>query len=287
MSQRTVLVTGATGKQGGAVARALLKAGHAVRGLTRNPASEAARTFADRGGALVKGDFSDPDSIRAAVAGGDTVFAMSTPFEAGVEAETAQGIALVDAAVEAGISHFVYTSVASADQNTGIPHFDSKFAVEQHLASTDLSWSVIAPVYFMENLFLPQTMEGLNNGVYAVPMPPDVPLQQVAVEDIGSFGAYVVSNRDAFLGQRIDIAGDELTGGETAELLSQVMGRSVSFAQVPMEQIRAFMEDLTLMYEWFISTGYSADVAGLREAYPEVGWHRFAEWAETAVNAQA
>ena len=168
---RKVLVTGATGKQGGAVARALLGRGHEVHAVTRNVESAAAMALAELGAKVTQGDFTKPEAIAAAMKGVDSVFAMSTPFEGGIDAEIEQGIALADAAIEAGVEHFVYTSVAGADRGTGIPHFDSKYAVEQHLAGTKLAWTVIAPVYFMENLLFPNTLQALRNGNYATPLP--------------------------------------------------------------------------------------------------------------------
>ncbi len=175
-NSKLVLVTGVTGQQGGAVARALITKGHRVRGMTRNVESDAARAVAALGADLVAGDFRDSDSLAAAVAGVDTVFAMGTPFEAGEAAEVAQGLAIVDAAVGAEIDHFVYSSVASADKSTGIPHFDSKWQVEKHLASTELDWSVSAPVYFMENLFFGENLDALQNGSYPIALPADLPL---------------------------------------------------------------------------------------------------------------
>ena len=282
-NSKLVLVTGVTGKQGGAVARALIAKGHRVRGMTRNIDSDAAQAVAALGVDLVVGDFRDSDSLAAAVAGVDTVFAMGTPFEAGEDAEVAQGVAIVDAAVGAGIDHFVYTSVASADKSTGIPHFDSKWEVEKHLASTELDWSVIAPVYFMENLFFGENLGALQNGSYPVPLPLDLSLQQVAVADIGAFGALVVDRKDDFVGRRVEIASDELTSAGSAAALSQLLDRTVEHFEVPMEQIRAFSEDFAVMYEWFIETGYSVAIDGLRTAHPEVGWHRFADWAAEVV----
>ena len=282
-NSRLVLVTGVTGQQGGSVARSLITKGHRVRGMTRNVESEAARPVATLGVDLVAGDFRDPDSLAAAVAGVDTVFAMGTPFEAGEEAEVIQGVAIVDAAAGADIDHFVYTSVASADKSTGIPHFNSKWDVEKHLAATGLDWSVIAPVYFMENLFFGENLDAIKNGSYPTPLPSDLSLQQVAVADIGAFGALVVDRKDDFVGHRVEIASDELTSAASAVVLSQLLDRPVEHFEVPMEQIRAFSEDFAVMYEWFIETGYSVDIDGLRTAYPVVGWHRFADWAAVVV----
>ncbi len=284
-NSKLVLVTGVTGQQGGAVARALIAKGHRVRGMTRNVDSDAAQAVAALGVDLVVGDFGDSDSLAAAVTGVDTVFAMGTPFEAGEAAEIAQGVAIVDAAVAAEVDHFVYTSVASADKSTGIPHFDSKFEVEKHLASTGLDWSIIAPVYFMENLFFGENLGALQNGSYPTPLPADLPLQQVAVADIGAFGALVVDRKDEFVGRRVEITGDELTSAESAVVLGELLDRPIGHFEVPMEQIRAFSEDFAIMYEWFIDTGYSVDIDGLRATYPEVGWHRFVDWAAAVVPA--
>ena len=276
---RLVLVTGATGQQGGSVARRLLEGGFRVRGITRNIESDAAKELTGLGAEMVRAEFTDAGSLGAALEGVDAVFAMTTPFEAGVDAETAHGVALVDAATAEGVDHFVYSSVASADKATGVPHFDSKYRVEEHLAASDLRWSVIAPVYFMGNLFFPDTLNGLKDGTYAIALPPDLPLQQIATEDIGAFAAHVLANPERFAGKRIDIAGDELSSRESADVLAGILGKPISVVEVPIDGIRSFSEDFALMYEWFVSTGYVADIDGLRSSYPEVGWTRFAEWA--------
>ena len=167
-TKNRVLVTGATGKQGGAVARLLLDHGHAVRALTRKPEAPAARALADKGAELVTGDLTDRAAMDSAVRGVDAVFAMGTPY-GGTETETKQGVTAADAAKAAG-AFLVYTSVANADKKTGIPHFDSKLAVEKHLRTIGAEATIIAPVYFMENLLFGR--EQLKKGVYGVPVSP-------------------------------------------------------------------------------------------------------------------
>ena len=276
---RLMLVTGATGKQGGSVARRLLEGGLRVRGITRNLESDAASQLMGLGAEMVRAEFTDAGSLAAALGGVNAVFAMTTPFEAGVDAETAQGVALVDAAAAAGVDHFVYSSVASADKATGVPHFESKYRVEEHLAASDLCWSVIAPVYFMDNMLFPNMLSGLKDGTYAIALPTDLPLQQIATEDIGALAAHVLANPEEFAGKRIDIAGDELSSRQSANVLAGILGKPISVVELPVDRVRSFSEDLALMYEWFVSTGYVADIDGLRSSYPEVGWTRFAEWA--------
>ena len=275
-----VLVTGATGKQGGAVARALLaKGGHAIHAVTRDPESGEAQLLAKAGAKLVEANFRNRGSLIAAMEGMDAVFAMTTFFEDGVDAEIEQGKALVEAAKTSGVPYLVYTSIASADLKTGIPHFDSKYEIEKHLQTSGLTYAVVAPVSFMENVYFPQALEGLRHGVYAAAMPGDRQLQQIAVEDIGNFTAMVIEQRDRFAGQRIDIGSDELDGNEQATVLSEVLGREIRFQQVPLEAVRQQSEDMALMYEWFDRVGYDADIMALRETYPDVGWHTFESWA--------
>lgn len=279
-SKLNVLVTGATGQQGGAVARALLDRGHTVRALTRNPDSDAARALTAAGAEIFAGDFNDPATLAMAAEGVDTAYLVSTPFEAGPEAETRQGIAAVDAVKQAGIGHVIFSSVASADQKTGIPHFDSKYEIEQHLAASGLNHTIVAPVWFMENLVASWMVDALRDGKLAVAMPENRSLQQIAVEDIGAFVASLVERRETVFGKRFDIAGDELTGVRAAEVLSEAVGRPFTYQAVPVDLVKQQSEDLAIMFAWFDSVGYSADIQGLRREFPEVKWHTFAEWAK-------
>jgi uncharacterized protein YbjT (DUF2867 family) len=280
MSQSTlVLVAGATGQQGGSVVQALLARGHRVRALTRNPAAPAASRLRGQGVEIAVGDFNDHDSLVRAARGTDAVYAMSTPFELGAERETAQGIAVTEAAKAAGVGHVVYSSVASADRATGIGHFDGKYAVEEHLRASGVPYTVVAPVFFMENLLQPWTLPGLRQGKLAMALPGGRSLQQIAVADIGAFVAAVIERGEPVFGRRFDIAGDELTGDEVAAILSRETGRPVRYEGFPADALRAQSEDLARMFEWFDRTGYAADIKSLRRDFPEVKWHTFEQWA--------
>ncbi len=280
VSPVTVLVTGATGQQGGALARLLLKRGFRVRALTRKPASDAAEELKRLGAQTVTANFDDYSSLEAAARGIDAVFAMGTPFEAGTETERRQGKTLADAAQAAGVQHFVYTSVASADRNTGIPHFDSKLEIEKHVQAIGVPYTIIGPVFFMENLLSPWWLPGLKAGKLAMALPASRKLQQIALADIAAFSALVLERPESFLGKRVEIASDELTGQKAAEILSRVSGRKINYMELPLAEVREWSPDFAKMFEWFDRVGYSADIGGLRREHPEVGWHTFADWSK-------
>ncbi len=277
----SVLVSGATGQQGSALARVLLDKGHRVRAFVRRPDSPEAEALERLGAELAEGDFEEPSTIERAARGMDALFVVATPFEAGMEAETRHGIAAADAAKTAGVSHLVYSSVADVDKDTGIPHFDSKRKVEVHIESLGVPYTIVAPVYFMDNLLAPWTLPQLKEGRLPVALPSSRPLQQVALSDIAAFTGVVLENREEFEGTRVDIASDELAGEEAAEVLTRVTGREIEYVELSLEQVRQAMgEDGARMFEWFDQVGYSADIAALRRDHPEVGWHTFEDWAK-------
>ncbi|MFW8585303.1 NmrA/HSCARG family protein [Rhizobium beringeri] len=276
---RSVLVTGATGQQGGAVARALMTRGHRVKAITRRPESDGAKRLTAAGAQVVAGDLDDAASVAAAAEGVDAMFLMGNSYEAGTDAETRQGIAAADAAKAAGIGHLIYSSVADADKTTGIPHFDSKYLVEKHIAGLGIPYTISAPVAFMENTVAPWAIDGLRQGVYAAALPPARVLQQVTIDDIGAFVATLAERREQVFGKRFDIAGDELSGEQQAKILSEVLGRPITYRELPIAAIRQQSEDTALMFEWFDRTGYDADIAALRRDFPDVGWHSYADWA--------
>lgn len=260
MSERIILISGATGQQGGATARALAGKGFKLRALTRNPDSDAAKALASATGAeLVKGELDDEASLKAALAGAWGAYGVQNTWTAGVEGEEAQGHRFAKAARAAGVQHYVYASVASADRKTGIPHFDNKSRVEDTVRSLGFpSYAIIRPVFFMENLPSPWF---LNGDKLVSTLDPKTVLQMIAVADIGQYGALAFTD-ERFKNLELDIAGDAVTLPQAAEVLSVALGRTIEYLRIPISEVRKNSEDFALMLEWFEAVGYDADIAG-------------------------
>ncbi|MGW2373147.1 NmrA/HSCARG family protein [Kitasatospora sp. NPDC001683] len=275
-----VAVTGATGAQGGATARALLRTGCPVRALTRDTDSASARELSSLGAELVRADFDDPASLTAALDGAGALFAMSSPFGTDLDTEVRQGIALLDAAAATtGLRHVVFTSATNADRSTGIPHFDSKQRIEQHLAGLDLPWTVIGPAAFLDNYANDWTLESLREGVFHLPMPPGVPLPVIAAETIGAFAAHVLTHPDAYAGKRIDIASQWCTGEQIAAAITAASGRPIRCQEVPLSVVETYSEDLAAMFRYFQEVGLDIDTDTLYAEHPTVEWRSLEDWA--------
>ena len=273
-----VVVTGATGKQGGAVVKSLLERGHEVRAVTRSTDSARARELANAGVTLVRASLEDTAALTKALEGATSLFAMTTPFEGGPQAETRQGISAADAAKAAGV-HLVFTSIGCANRRTGVPHFDSKYKVEEHIAKIGVRATVLAPVYFMENLYFGKAQ--LAKGIYATPLPPTRQLAQVAVADIGTVAVRLLEDRGRFAGKRFDLASDELTGNDVVAILSRVTSRPFTYFQAPLDVVRQRMGDAgAKMYEWLDRVGFTVDRAALRREFPDVAFDDFKSWAQ-------
>jgi uncharacterized protein YbjT (DUF2867 family) len=276
MKGKTILVTGATGHQGGSVTRALLSDGWKVRALTRNTNSAAANELKSIGAEVVRGDMTDPRSLDEPLKGCYGVFSVQQPMEYGVQSEINQGIALIDAAKRAGVKRFVYNSVASADMNTGIPFFDSKVKVEEHLSKSGLEYTILRPVFFMENLLA--LRDSIYDGKLRLGLKADVELEVISLEDIGRFVALAFREPQDWINRTLEIAGDELTGPQMAELLGKAIGRKVVYEEQPFDEIQAASADMAMMYEWFNLRGYTVDIKNLRQIIPDL--ESFMEWTE-------
>lgn len=270
---RVILVTGATGNQGGAVIRHLREKGFAIRALTRHPDDPKARALLDQTGIeIARGDYDDKQSLLRALEDVHGVFAVQTPHEAGVEAEVRQGVALIDAAHASEIEHFIYSSVGSADQNTGVPHFDSKWKIEEHLRGTGMAYTIVRPVYFMENWL--RMKDQIAQGELKLPLTPLTILQQVAVDDIGAFTAMAFEHPGKWHGTATDLAGDEQFMDQIAETLQ------AKYVQIPWDEFeKQAGGEMTIMFKWFQNVGYHADITGVRQALPQL--MNFQRWRNT------
>ncbi len=269
-SKCSIVVTGATGRQGGAVARKLVADGWSVCALVRDADKPAARALAGLGASLLIGDLNDPDSVARAVDGAYGVYSVQS-WADGVDVEERQGKTLAEAAAKARVEHFVYSSVGGADRKTGVPHFESKARVEQCIHEVGLPYTILRPVYFMENLLWQR--DAICSGHIDPPINPDVPLQFIAVEDIGSFVALAFRTPGGWLGHSVELAGDECSFLEVAEVLSAQLGRSIEVRPV----VRPAEGERQIMARWFEEYGYDADIDRLRAMLPTL--HTLPQWA--------
>lgn len=272
MNDKMILVSGATGKQGGAVARQLLKDGWKVRALTRDASKPAAKELEELGAEIFQGDMTNLNSLEKAMEKVHGVFSVQQFWEDGLDGELEQGKTMANVAKANRIEHFVYTSVSGAEKKTGVPHFDSKWDIEDHIKRIGLSenTTVVRPVFFMENFLAGDWYEGIKNGRLVMAMEPKKPLQLISVEDIGIVIAKVFANPEEYKGKSFDIAADTKNCKELADAFGKKTGQDVEFVVLPMEQLRSMNEDFALMFEWFNKEGYSVDIKKVKEIHPKI-----------------
>jgi len=276
---KTILVTGATGRQGGAVIRHLLPKEWKLRALTRNPSGAAARGLISQGLDVVQGDLEDPASLEQAVRGVHGVYSVQDYWAVGARREVLQGKNLADAAKKASVEHFVYSSVGGAERNSGIDHWDSKWEIENHIRKLGLPATMIRPAAFMENYYIDQVEIGILKGKLMDPIRADKTYQTIATDDIGAFVGLAFERAKDFIGAEIEIAGSELTNPEAARVFSRVLGRPVKFRKLPMPMVRLVLgKEFHQMFRWFNREGFKADIADLRRRYPEVHFQTLEEW---------
>ncbi|WP_328584877.1 NmrA/HSCARG family protein [Streptomyces sp. NBC_00370] len=233
---KTVVVLGATGQQGGSVAAALRADGWNVRAVVRDVSNHGARSLSAAGVETVRGDLGDPESLRAAFSGAHGVFSVQpNSGQAGAdvtnEDEVRFGTAVADIAERSGIAHLVYSSAVTAGSTTGVDHLDTKNRIETHVRKLDIASTVIRPATFMELLVTPEM--GLDGGHLSFLMRPDQAMQFIAVRDIGRIVAAVFGSPDRYAGRTVEIAGDALTGNALAEHLTQAAGRTITYSRLP------------------------------------------------------
>ncbi|MCC3770952.1 NmrA/HSCARG family protein [Streptomyces sp. UNOC14_S4] len=288
---KTVVVVGATGLQGRAVTRHLLSNGWHVRALSRDPDGAPARDLASAGAQIVRAQMEDVASLTAAADGAYGMFSVQptvgspgTAPDFGAEDEVRWGVNVAEAARTAGIEHFVFTSVAEADRHGSerLPrNLVSKWRIEQHIAALGLPATILRPVSFMENF---TGAYALRDGTFATALAPEVPLQIMAVDDIGFVTALAFSRPEDWIGRETALAGDELTPVQIAAAIENALGRPLPYARIPIEAIRALNEDFAFANEWLNERGYRADITATRRIHP--GAMNFPTWLERTGAAQ-
>ncbi|MCU1648227.1 MAG: NmrA family transcriptional regulator [Nocardia sp.] len=280
-----ILVTGATGQQGGATARRLLAAGRPVRALVRDPESAAAQELAAAGAELARGDFDDPETLTAALSGARAVFVVPPaafgPHGWDIELEARRGVDLVTAAQAAGLDQIIFTGIASFDREDSWGA-NGKRRIEEAIQAGDLHWTILRPVRFMEN-YLAQALvvDGIHDGAHRHLFPADRPIQMVAVADIAEFALLAFTDPERFHGHVIELAGDALTMVAAATEISSVTGHPVHYEEIPEAEASALGESIVNV--WRMSRegrGWHAGIPALREIHP--GLRTFDAWlAET------
>jgi len=269
--KRIILVTGATGHQGGEVARHLPQRGFQVRAFVHHPKDPEAKKLAEIGAEVMDGDFDDKSSLDRAMKDVYGVFSVQDAASAGPEKEAEQGRAVIDAARSANVEHFVYSSVGSANRNTGVPHFDSKWKVEEHLRSIGMKHTILRPVFFYYNYNGDQFHEMIRNGFLALPLRPDKHLQQLSEEDYAEMVATVFEQPDNYLDRALDVASSEPDMLEVVKIFSRVTGKPVEYRQISWEEFENQTgPEITKMYRWFEEVGYDANLAELRKEFGEL-----------------
>lgn len=262
MPPERVLVAGATGRQGGAVARHLMERGVEVHALTRDETSEAARELDERGAVVVEGNLLDKESLAHVMPQMDGVYGVTTSQE-GLDAEIEQGTNLGEVAAEHGVDHFVFSSVWGADDDSGVPFFETKHTIERRLANLDLPLTVVRPTSFMQNL--EGMRDDIMNETLSMPLEPRVPLYMVDLDDIGAVVAEAFHGRANFVEEHIDLAGDELTLSAMAVRLSDSIGIDVTADHVPIDAFeKRTGKEYAAMYRWFNRAEAPIDIAELR-----------------------
>jgi uncharacterized protein YbjT (DUF2867 family) len=271
----TVFVAGATGRFG-EITDLLLERGHDVRAMTREPDSPSAQRLRSLGAEIVTADFDDASSLAAAARGAGAAFASGTAHHVGPEGEARHGANLAEAIAAAEVPHLVFVSGDGAAPDSPLPLFRVKWEVEERIRSLCVPHTILAPTYLMENLFDPWNSSALRAGVLPSPIPVDQPLQQAAAADLLALAVLAIEDPSRFAGHRIQVASDELTAEEAAEMISSLIPRHLEARQAPAD---ALPPGVRFLFGWLESTGHRVDLDALHSEYPELRWHGYGGWA--------
>ncbi|HEY4936852.1 MAG TPA: NmrA/HSCARG family protein, partial [Puia sp.] len=247
---KTIFVTGATGNQGGAVVRSLLNNGYAVKALTRNPTSKASQILKGLHAEIIQGDLNNIASFRDQIRDVYGIFSVLT-FENGTNKEIKQGIDLANLAKACDIKHFIYSSLIGADLHTGIPHWESKFVIENHIRQIGLPYTIIRPASLFENFLIPAVRKRIVMGKLASPINKDIIQLFISSADIGKIGASIFMRPDSYLGRTIPLVSEEMNLEKVSAIFSEVLEKDIRYQKLPMFVTRLVMgKNLYKMFAW-------------------------------------
>lgn len=267
-----IFVIGATGRQGGAVAKYLLKAGWKVRALTRNPDQPKARELKESGADVIKGDLDKPEQIRLFFEDIYGVYSVQNPWITGLKKETEHGIRIAELAAAAGVQHLVYSSAGPGTSDTGVPHFNSKIPIEKKIKELGIPYTILRPAGFMELMsdkdFVPPLMIWNVTGKM---LGEDFPLSWISCDDVGAVAKTVFSNPEEFKNKEIELVGDIRSMRECREIYTSVYGKRPLRIPAPVWLFRLMQKDLWLMHEWMKSQEFTPELlATTKQLHPEV-----------------
>ena len=269
---RTVFITGITGNQGGAVAKYQIAKGNSIIGLTRNTESQRARDLKEQGVTLITGDLSHPESYRSELNHADVAFLMQTLQSK--KQEIQEGKSFIDAIDTDNGPHLVYSSVLGADLNTGIPHFDSKFELENHIRSKNLNHTILRPASFYENHLMPRVASDIRKGKYVSPLKSTCTQQMIGIDDIGKIASSVINNVEKYQGQIIPMATDEWVIGDLPKVFSEAIDKPVKYKKLPGLITRlALGSDLAKMFRYMNNNDFKVveNVQAVRDEFGITG----------------
>lgn len=276
---KKIFVTGATGNQGGAATRNLLSKGFYVKALVRKPGL--AKLNAHENLEIIKGDLDDANSYRHHLHDCDGVFC-NLVFMYGIKKEIKQGFDLVDAAKENNIKHFVYASVIGCDLHTGIPHWESKNKIENHIKASEMKYTILRPSSLYENMLIPQVKSRVLKGKLVLPTHKTTVQQFISSEDVGKIATTVFSDPERYMGLTMNLAAEQMDGEQLAATYSKVMGRKIKFQQLPRLITRLVMgRDLAKMFRWLDNNdpSFVKDLQAFKNEFP--GMLSLEEWIKT------
>jgi uncharacterized protein YbjT (DUF2867 family) len=271
--QSIIVVTGATGLQGGAVTRHLLKDGWHVRALTRNAASKPAQALAMSGAEVVQGDMGEATSLRPIFAGAYGVYSVQNTFISGPEAEVRQGKTVAEVAKDSGIQHLVYGSAGIGRKGTGIPSWETKLLIEDYMHALSLPLTILRPMAFMELMTEKKFFPAVGTW-HVMPrlMGDSRRLPWICVDDLGAITAQVFGAPQQLVGKDLTLASDVQSLAQCRSMYREVMGTPPPQFPMPIWLFQRFGlvgRDLTTMWRWLRTGDIDLDTAPTRAIYPE------------------